>query len=259
MAKAIPVEDLPIFTLSMTKGDLSTQLVTEGGNGVQPQPAWVFLFDKPKGWSSFKAVKVIRRLTGIKKVGHAGTLDPMATGLLVICTGKATKSISQIQDGEKEYLAEVTLGASTASYDAETDVDETADWDHIARGMVEKTIEEQFLGPIEQVPPVYSALKLDGQPLYKMARKGRAGEIAEQVQAKKRIVEILDNEILSFEPPMLNLRIQCSKGTYIRSIAHDLGIALGSRAHLSGLRRTRIGRFDVKDALTVEQLETALG
>lgn len=238
MAKAIPLNQLRFFT--------ATHL---------PDPSFdyssgaAFLIDKPKGWSSFKVVKLLRKCIGLRKIGHAGTLDPMATGLLVVCCGKGTKSISQIQDRTKEYIGEITFGASTSSHDAETDIEATAHYDHITRNKIERILDEQFSGQITQVPPMYSALKHNGTPLYKLARKG------EEVKRNPRQVIIFDHEILEFDNPRLLLRIKCSKGTYIRTIACDLGTALKSLAYLTGLKRTAIGEFKNDDALTVERLK----
>lgn len=210
----------------------------------------VFLLDKPKGWSSFRVVGLTRRLIGIKKVGHAGTLDPMATGLLVLCTGKATKAISLVQDGIKTYEATVQFGASTPSYDAETDPDETAAFGHLDERMILQCLQEHFTGEILQIPPMYSAIKVKGQRLYKLARKGL------EVERKERQVVIHSLELLGYNPESGEARLSviCGKGTYIRSLAHDLGIKLGSRAHLTALRRTQIGPYSVQHALTAPEL-----
>ncbi|MCH8567521.1 MAG: tRNA pseudouridine(55) synthase TruB [Balneolales bacterium] len=214
----------------------------------------VFLVDKPKGWSSFRAVGLIRKLIGIKKVGHAGTLDPMATGLLVICCGKATKSVSLAQELHKEYIAGIRFGSSTPSYDAETEPDEIAAFEHITPETIEQTLKLRFCGDIEQVPPMYSALKVGGKRLYQLARKGV------EIERKKRKITVYNTELLHFEKQKESssgsVRIGCSKGTYIRSIAHDLGILLDSRAHLDALRRTSIGNYLAENALTPEQLIT---
>lgn len=209
-----------------------------------------FLVDKPKGWSSFEVVKLMRKCLNIRKIGHAGTLDPMATGLLVVCCGKGTKTISQVQDQRKEYVGEVTFGGNTASLDAETEVEETAPYKQIKVADIKAVLNEQFMGQITQVPPMYSALKHNGVPLYKMARKGKS------VKRKPRQVIIYDHEIISYKRPRLKLRITCSKGTYIRTIADDLGRALGSLAYLTGLERTAIGSFTNADALTVDELKS---
>lgn len=237
MAKAIPLEELPVFGKSNLPGREADFVAGA-----------VFPLNKPKGWSSFDVVKFIRSRIGVKKTGHAGTLDPMATGLLIVCCGKATKSISQIQDLPKTYAGEITFGAATDSYDAEGDFIEEAEWEHITKEKIESVLEEQFSGTIEQVPPMYSALKYGGKRLYELARKGQ------EVKRYPRQVTIHEYRILDFEPPRLTIEIKCSKGTYIRSIAHDLGEALASKAHLSVLERTKIGHFLLDDALTPHEL-----
>lgn len=211
--------------------------------------AAVYLVDKPIGWTSFRVVGLLRKLLGIKKVGHAGTLDPLATGLLIVCAGKAaTKTISQYQDLIKEYRAQVTFGHSTPSYDSETESDVTAPYDHISEEDIRSCLEESFCGQISQIPPMYAAIKKDGIPLYKLARKGV------EIEREARLVTIYSSFIHSYQSPVLDLSISCSKGTYIRSISHDLGIKLGSRAHMSALRRTAIGGFSVEKSLTVQEL-----
>lgn len=208
------------------------------------QSGSILLVNKEKGWSSFDAVKYLRNVVQIKKIGHAGTLDPMATGLLVICTGKATKSISQIQELPKTYRAEITFGSSTVSFDAMDETDETAPFGHITLEHIEQVMNDQFLGEIEQVPPKYSALKRGGKRMYDLARKGI------EVEMFARPVTIHSFNILNFNSPKLEIEISCSKGTYIRSIAHDLGIALDSRAHLTALERTFIGDYSSEVACT---------
>lgn len=207
----------------------------------------VLLFDKPLDWTSFQLVNkvrwLIRKNFKIKKikVGHAGTLDPLASGLLIICTGKATKTIDLIQGQEKEYTGSITLGATTPSYDLETEVDATYPTDHLSE---EKILEatKAFLGDIQQYPPVFSALKKDGKRLYEYARSG------EEVKISARNVQISEFEITQIEMPKVHFRVVCSKGTYIRSLAHDFGKELGTGGHLSALRRTRIGEHSVADA-----------
>lgn len=207
----------------------------------------ILLIDKPLEWSSFQAVNAlkwaIRKKFNLKKIkiGHAGTLDPLATGLLVICTGKFTKKIPELQGQVKEYTGTFTLGATTPSYDLETEVDQTFPIDHITEAAIKK-VANQFLGEIDQVPPVFSALKKDGKRLYELAREGK------EVDIKSRKVEILEFEITRVTLPEVDFRVVCSKGTYIRSLAHDFGKALGSGAHLSALRRTKIGDFNVDNA-----------
>jgi len=209
----------------------------------------LILIDKPLEWSSFQAVNAvkwaIRKRYELKKikVGHAGTLDPLASGLLLICAGKFTKRIHEFQGMPKEYEGTITLGSSTPSYDLETEVDNVYPTDHITHELIHKT-KALFLGQIAQKPPVFSALKKDGKRMYEYAREGKELEI------KARIVEILEFEILDINLPELQFRIKCSKGTYIRSIAHDFGKALNSGGHLSSLRRTKIGDYNVNNAVT---------
>lgn len=208
--------------------------------------------DKPFGWTSFDAVKrlrgAIQRRLGVKKfkVGHAGTLDPLATGVLIICTGRATRKIEELQNGSKEYVAQLTLGATTPSFDLETEIDATFPWEHITRDRVEEVL-PRFTGRVMQVPPVFSAVKVDGKRAYNLARKGK------EVELKAKPLEIKELEIVSFEPPLLTLRVVCSKGTYIRALARDIGEALDSGAHLSGLKRTRVGEMRIEDCLTVDK------
>jgi tRNA pseudouridine55 synthase len=211
----------------------------------------VLLIDKPLMWTSFQAVNKlrwsIRQAFSIKKikVGHAGTLDPLATGLLIICTGKMTKQINTFQDQEKEYTGTFVLGSTTPSFDLETEINHTFPTKHISEDLIHKTT-NQFIGKIEQFPPVFSALKKNGKRLYEFARAG------EEVEIKSRQVEITEFEITEIKALELKFRVVCSKGTYIRSLAHDFGKALNSGAHLSELRRTRIGDFKVENALTPE-------
>lgn len=208
--------------------------------------------DKPLGWTSFGAVKRVRgaiqRRMRVRKfkVGHAGTLDPLATGVLIICTGRATRRISELQDGLKEYVAEVTLGATTPSFDLETEIDATYPCDHITEELVVSVL-PRFTGKVMQVPPVFSAVKVDGRRAYSFARKGK------DVELKPKSLEIREIEILKFEAPVLTLRVLCSKGTYIRALARDLGVALGSGAHLTGLRRTRVGDITIDNCWTLDE------
>jgi len=208
----------------------------------------ILLIDKPLEWSSFQAVNAlkwaIRKKFGLGKkfkIGHAGTLDPLATGLLLICTGKFTKRIPELQGQVKEYVGTFTLGATTPSYDLETEVDQHFPTDHISEELLKQT-KQKFLGNIAQYPPIFSAIKKDGKRLYEFARKGEAVEI------KPRFIEIMEFEITTIQLPKVDFRVVCSKGTYIRSLAHDYGKALGSGAHLSALRRTKIGSFHVNNA-----------
>ncbi len=208
----------------------------------------VFLVDKPVSWSSFDVVKFLRGRLRVKKTGHAGTLDPLATGLLIICAGRATKSIESFQAYPKRYHGIATLGASTPSQDAATEPDQQAPVDHIREEEIKKILSEQFTGVIRQIPPMYSALWKDGKRLYSYARKG------ETVEREPRDAEVHEIRVISFGHGKLELDVLCGKGTYIRTLVHDLGIALDSRAHLSQLRRTAIGPFQVQQALTIEQL-----
>ena len=208
-------------------------------------------------WTSFEVVKKVRarlrKRLDIKslRVGHAGTLDPLATGVLTICTGRATKRIEQLQAGIKEYIAHIRLGETTPSFDLETPVDATYPWQHITREMVETTLQEQFTGTIKQVPPAFSACKIDGKPAYKLARKGREVEIS----AKTLIIDEIELMECGFpQEPTIVIRVVCSKGTYIRALARDIGVALGSGAHLTALRRTRVGDITVDQCETVEAL-----
>jgi len=209
----------------------------------------VLLIDKPLEWTSFDVVNKIRyailKKYNIKKfkVGHAGTLDPLATGLLIICVGKATKTINSYQGMDKEYTGVFTLGATTPSYDMETEIDEVFSIDHITDEQIKNTA-QKFVGHYMQTPPIFSAIKKDGKKMYEHARKG------EKVEMKKRPVEIKEFEILKIDLPHVHFRTVVSKGTYIRSLAYDFGQELNSGAYLSLLRRTKIGIFDVNDATT---------
>ena len=214
----------------------------------------VLYFDKPLNWTSFYLVKQIRnrlsRRLKLKKlkVGHAGTLDPLATGVMIICTGKATKQIESFQYQTKEYVATLQLGQTTPSFDQETEVDKEFPTDHITREMVEQTL-QKFVGSIWQVPPVYSAVKVDGQRAYDLARKG------EEVELKAKELVIDEIELLSYDLPSITIRVVCSKGTYIRALARDIGEALQSGAHLTGLIRTRIGEVRLQDCLAADQMD----
>jgi tRNA pseudouridine55 synthase len=211
----------------------------------------VLLIDKPLTWTSFQAVNKLRwhikQRFKIKKikVGHAGTLDPLATGLLIICTGKETKNIHTYQGQIKEYTGTFTVGSTTPSYDLETEIDQTYPAEHITEALLKETA-KQFLGDIQQKPPIFSAIKKDGKRLYELARKGETTEIA------SRQVTISEFEITNINLPQLDFRVVCSKGTYIRSLAYDFGKTLNSGAHLSALRRTKIGDYAVDDATSIE-------
>ncbi|WP_035899842.1 tRNA pseudouridine(55) synthase TruB [Leeuwenhoekiella sp. MAR_2009_132] len=217
----------------------------------------ILLFDKPLNWTSFQLVNkarwLIRKTFNIKKikVGHAGTLDPLATGLLIICTGKFTKRIEDFMGQEKEYTGTFVLGATTPSYDLETEIDATFPTSEITEELIHATT-AQFTGNIQQKPPVFSALKKEGKRLYEFARAGEAVEIP------SREVEISAFEITRIKLPEVDFRVRCSKGTYIRSLAHDFGKALNSGAHLSALRRTKIGAYSVTNATNLKDFEAAL-
>lgn len=211
----------------------------------------VLLIDKPLNWTSFQVVNKlrweIRQKFNIKKikVGHAGTLDPLATGLLILCTGKFTKKIDTYQAQEKEYTGTITVGETTPSYDLETEINETFPIHHITEELIHNTT-KQFIGELDQKPPIFSAIKKDGKKLYELARAGETTEI------KTRKITITEFEITKVDLPNIEFRVVCSKGTYIRSLAYDFGNALNSGAHLSALRRTKIGDFSVDDAQSVE-------
>ena len=209
-------------------------------------------FDKPYRWTSFDVVGKVRwlicRRLKVKKlkVGHAGTLDPLATGVLIVCTGRATKRIEELQSGTKEYYATIRLGATTPSYDLEKSIDATYPTEHITREMVEQVL-ERFKGKIEQVPPTFSACKVDGKRAYEMARKGN------EVELKPKTLVIDEIELTECNLPDITIRVVCSKGTYIRALARDIGEALQSGGHLTALRRTRVGQYKVEDCLNPEK------
>jgi tRNA pseudouridine55 synthase len=211
----------------------------------------IILVDKPLTWTSFQAVKKLRYLTKCKKIGHAGTLDPLATGLLVICSGKATKIIESIQATEKEYTGEFFIGKTTPSYDLETEVNATFSTEHITQEMLYTTA-QQFVGEIMQTPPLFSALKVDGKRAYELARKGVEKEL------NPRKIHIKAFELTEIQLPIVKFRLVCSKGTYVRSLAFDFGKALQSGAYLSSLRRTKIGDYQVDNAFTLEELSVLL-
>jgi tRNA pseudouridine55 synthase len=222
------------------------------------QNGQILLIDKPLTWSSFQAVNkmkwALKSKLGLKKIkiGHAGTLDPLASGLLLVCTGKFTKRIPELQGQVKEYTGTFYIGATTPSYDLETQVDETFPTSHITDQLIHETI-LQFLGEIDQKPPIFSAIKKDGKRLYEHARAGEAIEIA------FRKTTIHEFEITRIALPEIDFRVVCSKGTYIRSLAYDFGKALKSGAHLTVLRRTKIGDYDIKDAMDVTLFEHSIG
>lgn len=212
----------------------------------------ILYIDKPLGWTSFDAVKRLRgavmRRMGVRKfkVGHAGTLDPLATGVMIVCTGKATKLIEELQAGVKEYIATIALGATTPSFDLETKIDATYPIEHIDRQVVEGVL-KRFTGRIEQIPPAYSACKVDGKRAYTMARKGK------EVDLKPKVLVIDEIELLDYKQDEIKIRVVCSKGTYIRALARDIGEALNSGAHLTALRRTKVGKIAIEDCLSVDE------
>jgi tRNA pseudouridine55 synthase len=217
----------------------------------------VFLLDKPYQWTSFNVVNSIRyqmsRVTGLKrnKVGHAGTLDPLATGLLIICTGKATKQIDNYQGQEKEYTGTFKLGATTPCFDREQEEDKQYATEHITEEMIREATQD-FMGEISQIPPIFSAIKIKGKRAYNYARND------EEVIIKAKNVEIKEFEITNIRMPEVDFRVVCSKGTYIRSLARDFGEKLNSGAYLIALRRTKIGKYDVKDALSPQEFKTKM-
>ena len=216
--------------------------LAEAGEGV------AILVDKPIGWSSFKVVRLLRSTLGIKKVGHAGTLDPMATGLLICCVGRsATRRIEEFVGLDKEYTGVLRLGETTLSFDAESKVAEQKPWDHITDEQV-KVAFQQFVGEIEQIPPMYSAIQIGGRRLYDLARRG------ETIDRQPRRVRVDRFDLLVRSGPDVEFRVTCSKGTYVRSLAHDVGQELAVGAHLVALRRTKIGEFSVDDALTAAEI-----
>ncbi len=210
--------------------------------------------DKPLHWTSFRLVRVVRAKLCQKlkikklKVGHAGTLDPLATGVMTVCTGKKTKEIERLQAQTKEYIAEIRLGATTPSFDMETEIDAEYPVEHISREKVEECL-KQFTGKIEQIPPLFSAVKIDGKRAYEFARKN------EEIELKPKILVIKEIELLFYNLPTITIRVVCSKGTYIRALARDIGESLQSGAHLLALQRTRVGDVSLNDCLKVEELD----
>ncbi|MFH0990228.1 MAG: tRNA pseudouridine(55) synthase TruB [bacterium] len=209
----------------------------------------LLLFDKPLEWTSMDAITKVRHLFQIDKAGHAGTLDPKATGLLILCTGRKTKELNTFMGLEKEYRGRFELGIHTPSFDTETSVAERKNYDHVTQKMLEETF-IKFTGKQTQVPPMYSAVKYKGKPLYKYARKGRT------VEREAKVIDISLFDLLRYEAPYVDFRVICSKGTYIRSLVNDLGIHLSCGASLLTLRRTRIGEYRIEDAFTYEELKT---
>jgi tRNA pseudouridine55 synthase len=220
----------------------------------QPVPPHIFdegqvlLIDKPLEWTSFDVVRKLRRLVRTRKIGHAGTLDPLATGLLILCTGKFTKRINEYMAKEKEYTGSITLGARTPTFDLESEPEDPRDYSGIDAGLLDSVL-QRFTGPILQVPPIHSAIKIDGRRVYELARQGK------EVKLDPRPVVIKAFEITDLSLPVLRFRVVCSTGTYIRSLANDLGAALGCGGYLSSLRRTRIGEFGVERAMDMTRAE----
>lgn len=206
------------------------------------QEGQTLLINKPLEWTSFDVVRKVRNSLKIKKVGHAGTLDPLATGLLIVCTGKFTKKINEYMAKEKEYTGTITLGSTTPTYDLESDPENFKPYEHLTEETI-KAATKQFLGEIAQVPPIYSAVKKDGKRAYELARKGI------EVELKPRNITIKEFEIAHIAMPVVSFKVVCSTGTYIRSLANDFGAALGCGGHLSSLCRTRIGEFLLEDAM----------
>lgn len=222
---------------------MTNTLISEEGN--------IFLINKELGWTSFDVVKKMRNMLKVKKVGHAGTLDPLATGLLIVCSGKKTKQINQFMDLEKGYSGTFVLGKTTPSYDLETAINNTKSILHLTEDSVLEA-SKKFTGNIMQVPPMYSALKKDGEPLYKKARRGQ------KVKLDPRPVEVKDFKIVAISWPEVQFELVCSKGFYVRSLARDFGEELGVGAYLSSLCRTRIGTYKLTDALTVAKIQDQL-
>ena len=217
----------------------------------------ILYINKPLHWSSFRVVRVLRAKLCQKlkikklKVGHAGTLDPLATGVMVVCTGKKTKQIAALQAETKEYVAQIRLGATTPSFDLETEIDAEYPTSHISRELVSEVL-QQFKGTIEQVPPLFSAVKVEGKRAYEYARKN------EDIELKPKLLVIDDIELISYDLPHILLRVVCSKGTYIRALARDIGEALHSGAHLTALTRTRVGGITLDDCLEMEEIDQFL-
>lgn len=226
-------------------------------NKVNLKEGAIVSIDKPLTWTSFQLLNKFRveacRYLGIKKlkVGHAGTLDPLATGVMVLCTGNKTKNIEEIQSSEKEYIASIRLGATTPSLDMETEIDNTYEYNHITKQTLENCL-NTFIGEIEQVPPIFSAVKINGRRAYDLARKGESFDI----QSKK--VNIYKIELVDFNLPDITIKVVCGKGTYIRSLAYDIGIQLKSGAYLTSLKRTRVAKFTLYNSLSISNINNWL-
>lgn len=222
-------------------------------NGTDSQPEGssqregrMFLLDKPKEYTSARIVNIVKKVLDVKKAGHSGTLDPKASGLMIICTGKLTKSLNDLLGSDKEYEGVMVLGEKTKSFDTETEVYEKNPVEHLTGEQIKDNV-KNFLGEIQQVPPMYSAVKHKGKPLYKLARKGK------ELERKPRAVTIKDFEIERISMPEVNFRVLCSKGTYIRTLVSDFGDKLGTGAYLKELRRLKIGEYDIKDSVTIDE------
>lgn len=239
-------EALPLFLRksSLEIADTWLEAARETGAAV--------LVDKESGWTSFDVVAKLRSLTKIKKIGHAGTLDPLATGLLIVCLGKATKQIEQFQGQSKRYEAVIKLGATTRTDDAEAPEENITETEAITAESITAAT-EQFIGEIEQIPPIFSAIKVDGQPLYKSARKGKT------VEPRPRLVQIYGIAVRNITLPYIQLDVHCGKGTYIRSLARDIGALLGCGGYLHSLRRTAIGDYNVSDAVMISDVREHIG
>ena len=211
----------------------------------------VLLIDKPLHWTSFDIVRKLRSILQIRKIGHAGTLDPLATGLLIVCTGKFTKKINEYMAQKKEYTGSITLGAITPTFDLESEPEKFKEWAGLTNEIIYKT-KEQFIGAIQQLPPIYSAIKKEGVALYELARKGI------EIIPEPRNITIHSFEITAIDLPVVKFKVVCSTGTYIRSLANDFGAALGCGGYLSSLRRTKIGEFEAADALDLDELMKAM-
>jgi tRNA pseudouridine55 synthase len=219
---------------------------------MEAQEGRLLLINKPLRWTSFDVVNKLRYKLKIKKIGHAGTLDPLATGLLIICTGKMTKRIDEYQAQEKEYTGKFVIGQTTPSHDLETEVSEKKDISSITENQI-RSAAKKFTGTIQQIPPIHSAIKVDGKRSYNLAREGK------EVELKPREVTVSEFEITSIEKPVIGFRIVCSKGTYIRSLARDFGNELGVGAYLSELCRTRIGNYKLENAISIDEVDLNLG
>ncbi|MGL6022370.1 MAG: tRNA pseudouridine(55) synthase TruB [Chitinophagaceae bacterium] len=211
----------------------------------------ILLINKPYGWTSFYVIRQLRKICNIKKIGHSGTLDPLATGLLLLCTGKFTKKLNQFIGFDKEYIAEITLGATTSTYDLESEPQHHTPYDHLTTSQIEEVL-QGFVGNIQQLPPMYSAIKKDGKPLYKSARQGI------KIQVEPRNIHIYSIRILDIYLPKIKVLVYCSSGTYIRSLAFDIGAKLGVGGYLSNLERTKMGDFFIQNAWNINELEEAI-